>query len=158
LEFSSPTLSSLVLRPAQSRHYLALEGHRVLAYENSGTQVRFFLDDAVYADMARALLPEIAGYAGGLLNHLLRAHLEMTAAGTSVTVRLGGEVKEGGALRVFVEDGNGRRRELPGTAASLAPGGEIVVNPPAGARKLAAVLRARDLGGPFVAAGEVTLP
>jgi len=158
LGFPSPTLSSLVLRPAQSRHYLALEGHRVLAYENSGTQVRFFLDDAVYADMARALLPEIAGYAGGLLNHLLRAHLEMTAAGTSVTVRLGGEVKEGGALRVFVEDGNGRRRELPGTAASLAPGGEIVVNPPAGARKLAAVLRARDLGGPFVAAGEVTLP
>jgi hypothetical protein len=75
-----------------------------------------------------------------------------------VTVRLGGEVKEGGALRVFAEDGSGRRRELPGTAASLAPGGEIVVSPPAGARKLAAVLRARDVGGPFVAAGEVTLP
>jgi len=33
--FPSPTLSSLVLRPVQSRHYLALEGHRVLAYENN---------------------------------------------------------------------------------------------------------------------------
>jgi len=108
--------------------------------------------------MARTLLPEIAGYAAGLLNHLLRARLEMTVAGTSVTVRLGGEVKEGGALRVFVEDGSGRRRELPGSAASLAPGGEIAISAPAGARKLAAVLRGRDAAGPFVAAGEVTLP
>jgi hypothetical protein len=158
LEFPSPTLSSLVLRPAQSRHYLALEGHRVLAYENRGTQVHFFLDDAVYVDMARALLPEIAGYAAGLLNHVLRARLEMTVAGTSVTVRLGGEVKEGGALRVFVEDGSGQRRELPGAGATLSPGGEVVVSSPTGARKLAAVLRGRDAGGPFVAAGEVTLP
>ena len=158
LVFPSPTLSALVLRPAQTRHYLALEGHRVLAYENSGTQVRFLLDDAVYADMARTLLPEIASYAAGLLNHLLRAHLEMTIAGTSVNVRLGGEVKQGGALRVFVEDASGRRRELPGAVASLSPGGEITVNPPAGARKLAAVVRGRDVGGPFVAAGEVTLP
>ena len=158
LEFSSPTLSSLLLRPAQSRHYLALEGHRVLAYENTGTQVRFLLDDAVYADMARTLLPEIAGYAAGLLNHLLRARLEMTAAGSSVTVRLASEINEGGALRVFVEDGSGQRRELPGAGATLSPGGEVVVSPPAGARKLAAVLCGRDVGGPFVAAGEVTLP
>jgi hypothetical protein len=158
LEYSSPTLSSLVLRPAQSQHYLALEGHRVLAYENTGTQVRFFLDDAVFADMARTLLPEIAGYAAGLLNHLLRARLEMAVAGTSVTIRLAGEAKEGGAVRVFVEDGSGQRRELPGTGAILSPGGEVVVSKPAGARKLAAVLRGRDAGGPFVAAGEVTLP
>jgi hypothetical protein len=158
LEFPSPTLSALVVRPAQSRHYLVLEGRRVLAYENSGTQVRFFLDDAVYADMACVLLPEIAGYVAGLLNHLLRARLEMTLAETSVTVRLGGEVKQGGALRVFVEDESGRRRELPGAAATLELGGEVAVTLPAGARKLAAVLRGRDAGGPFVAAGEVTLP
>jgi hypothetical protein len=162
LVFSSPTLSRLVLRPAQHRRYLAFEGRRVLAYENSGTQVHFLLDDAVYADMARALLPEIAGYAAGLLNHLLRASLEMTATGTKVstkvTVRLAGEIKQGGALRVFVEDTNGHRRELPGAAATLAPDEEITVDLPAGARKLAAVLRGRDAGGPFVAAGEVTLP
>jgi hypothetical protein len=83
-------------RPAQHRRYLAVEGQRVLAYENRGTQVRFFLDDAVYADMARTLLPEIAGYAAGLLNHLLRASLEMTVAQARVTVRLGGDVKQGG--------------------------------------------------------------
>jgi hypothetical protein len=158
LEFPSPTLSALALWPAQRNHYLALDGHRVLAYENTGRQVRFFLDDAVYADMARTLLPEIAGYAAGLLNHLLRARLDMTAAGTSVTIHLAGEIKEGGALRVFVEDGSGQRRELPGAGATVSPGGEIVVSPPAGARKLAAVLRGRDASGPFVAAGEVTLP
>ena len=82
----------------------------------------------------------------------------MTVAGNQVTVRLGGEVKQGGALRVFAEDGSGRRRELPGAAASLAPGGEIAVAVPAGAKRLAAVIRGRDDGGPFVAAGEVTLP
>jgi len=158
LVFPSPTLSRLVLRPTQHRRYLALEGRRVLAYENSGSQVHFLLDDAVYADMARALLPEIAGYAAGLLDHLLRASLEMAVRENKVTVRLGGEVKQGGALRVFAEDGAGRRRELPGVAATLAPGEEIAVDLPAGAKKLAAVLRGRDAGGPFVAAGEVTLP
>ena len=158
LAFSSPTLSGLVLRPAQHRHYLALEGRRVLAYENRGTEVHFLLDDAVYADMARALLPEIAGYAAGLLNHLLRASLEMTGAGSELRVRLLGEVKEGGTVRVFVEDRSGRRLELPGAVPTLAPGSEIVVNLPAGVKKLAAVLRGRDAGGPFVAAGEVTLP
>ena len=158
LAFSSPTLSGLVLRPAQHRHYLALEGRRVLAYENRGTEVHFLLDDAVYADMARALLPEIAGYAAGLLNHLLRASLEMTVAGSELRVRLLGEVKEGGTVRVFVEDRSGRRLELPGAVPTLAPGSEIVVNLPAGVKKLAAVLRGRDAGGPFVAAGEVTLP
>jgi hypothetical protein len=158
LVFPSPTLSGLVLRPAQHRRYLALQGRRVLAYENNGTQVHFFLDDAVYADMARTLLPEVAGYAAGLLNHLLRANLEMTVMGNQVTVRLGGEVKQGGALRVFAEDGSGHRRELSGAAASLAPGEKIAVAVPAGIKKLAAVLRGRDGGGPFVAAGEVTLP
>jgi hypothetical protein len=158
LAFPSPTVSGLLLRPEQHRRYLAVQGQRVLAYENRGTEVHFFLDDAVYADMARALLPEIAGYAAGLLNHLLRASLEMTVAGGKATVRLVGEVKQGGALRVFAEDGSGSRRELPEAAATLAPGGEIVINLPAGAKKLAAVLRGRDAGGPLVAAGEVTLP
>jgi hypothetical protein len=158
LAYSSPTVSSLTLRPAQHRRYLAVEGHRVLAYENNGTQVRFLLDDAVYADMARALLPEIAGYAAGLLDHLLRATLEMTVAQARVTVRLGGDVKQGGTVRLFAEDGSGHRRELREVAATLAPGAELVVDVPAGARKLAAVLRGRDTGGPFVAAGEVALP
>ena len=157
LEFPSPTLSRLMLWPAQ-RRYLALDGRRVLAYEDREMQVHFFLDDAVYADTARTLLPEIAGYAAGLLNHFLRASLEMTVAQTKVTVRLGGEVKQGGVLHVFAEDGSGHRRELRETAATLASDGELVVDAPVGAKKLAAVLRGRDAGGPFVAAGEVSLP
>jgi len=158
LAFPSPTLSRLVLAPPQRRHYLILEGHRVLAYENTGSEVHFLLDDAVYADMATALMPEIAGYGAGLLNHLLRGSLEMTAEGTKVTVRLGGEVNQAGSLRVFVDDGNGTRRELPGAAAMLAPNGEAVVDVPAGIKKLAAVARGRDGSGPFVAAAELTLP
>ena len=156
LTYPSPTVSALALRSDHRRRYLVVEGHRVLAYENSGSQVRFLLDDAVHADMARALLPEIAGYAAGLHNHLLRASLEMTAAGGKVTIRLGG-VGQGG-VRVFAEDTSGHRRELPGAAASLLPGAELVVDVPAGARKLAAVLRGHDTSGPFVAAGELALP
>jgi hypothetical protein len=158
LAYPSPTVSALTLKPDQHRRYLAVEGHRVLAYEDNGAQVRFFLDDAVHEDMARALLPEIAGYAAGLLNHLLRASLELTVAGAKATVRLDGEIKRGGPVRVFAEDGSGRRHELGEAAADLAPGGEMVVDVPAGARRLAAVLRGRDAGGPFVAAGEVSVP
>ncbi len=97
LEFPSPTLSRLVLWPAQ-RRYLALRWPARARLRRRGTQVHFFLDDAVYADMARTLLPEIAGYAAGLLNHFLRASLEMTVAQSKVTVRLGGEVKRGRGL------------------------------------------------------------
>ena len=158
LLFSSPTPSRLVLGRPGRRHYLAIEGRRVLAYENIGATLHFLLDEAVYADMAAALLPEIAGTGAGLLNFLMRATLEMKVESGKVTLRLDGPIKEGGALQIFAEDGKGQRRALPGVAQSLAPGNEIVVDVPAGAKKLAAVVRGRDAGDPFVAAAELALP
>ena len=88
----------------------------------------------------------------------MRATLEMKVESGKVTLRLDGPIKEGGALQIFAEDGKGQRRALPGVAQSLAPGNEIVVDVPAGAKKLAAVVRGRDAGDPFVAAAELALP
>ena len=51
---------------------MMLEGRRALGYERMPGRVRFFLDEQVYSDAARALLPEVAGYAAGLVEHLLR--------------------------------------------------------------------------------------
>ena len=59
------------------------------AYERVPGRVRFFLDTAVYADTARALLPEIAGYGAGLINHLFRAEIRIdtgTAGAALVSV------------------------------------------------------------------------
>ena len=58
---------------------------RLFAYERVLGRVRFFLDRAVYADSARALLPEIGAYAAGLIDHVFRAELqlELTDGGTA---------------------------------------------------------------------------
>jgi hypothetical protein len=82
--------------------------------------------------------------------------LDMKAEGTRVSVRLGEQVKEPGALRVFAEDGKGVRREVE--SASLASGAEFAFEVPAGTKKLAAVIRGKDSGGPFVAAAELVIP
>jgi hypothetical protein len=156
LAFPEPTFSKLVLGPTQTRRYLKLDGHRVLAYETTGGMVHFLLDDAVFADTAATLLPEIAGYGAGLIDHLVRARLDMKADGNKVSVRLAEQVKGEGALRVFAEDGKGIRREMEST--SLAPGAEFAFEAPAGTKKLAAVIRGKDVGGPFVAAAELVLP
>ncbi len=156
LAFPEPSFSKLVLGPGQARRYLKLQGRRVLAYENTGGEVHFLLDDAVFADMAAALLPEIAGYGGGFIDHLVRARLDMKAEGNRVRVTLGEQVKEPGALRVFAEDDKGMRREVQ--SSSLAPGAEFAFEAPAGVKKLAAVIRGKDAGGVFVAAAELVLP
>ena len=52
---------------------MMIEGRRALGYERLPSRVHFFLDEGVYADAAEALLPEVAGYAAGMIDHLLRA-------------------------------------------------------------------------------------
>ncbi len=156
LEFPLPRVTGLDLKAAGQGRYLLLEGRRALGYERVQERVRFFLDEAVYADAAHVLLPEVAGYAAGLIDHLLRVRPKMEAAGRRVTVSiqgLAGALQEG-RLRLFAEEREGARRELPVTSE----GGPVVFEAPAGIRKVAVALRGRDSGGPFVAAGEIALP
>jgi hypothetical protein len=156
LSYSQPTVTELSLKDAGEKHYLNVDGRRGAAYVRVPGRVRFFLDEGVYADAARALLPEIAGYAAGLLDHLMRASLNVKLAGHTATIALegAGTVVGDAKVRVFGDDDLGVRKEL--TSVVLGSG-QATVTIPAGLKKIAAVLRGADGAGPFVAIGEASV-
>ncbi|MEO5767960.1 MAG: hypothetical protein ABIS92_06380 [Polyangia bacterium] len=191
LTYALPSIEHLDLRHLGDRHYvMAIDGpgdvlrgtaadgsssppataaapRRILAYERVAGRVRFFLDGRVHADTARVLLPEIAGYAAGLIDHLLRAEVQLTREGATVRANVmapAGPI-QGGKLRIFADDAHGQRRELSvrvpqhgdQDADQSAVGGVTVVVP-GDARRIAAVLRGHDDAGPVVAFGELALP
>jgi hypothetical protein len=107
----------------------------------------------VYQDSARVLLPEIGGYAAGLIDHLFRGELALTIADSALSIKVTGAR---GALRaakiyLFAENSQGRRWQF--AAQDVGNPGEISVGTslPADARRVAAVLRGEDDAGPFVA-------
>jgi hypothetical protein len=155
LPYAYPRLPRLELKVMGRTHYAYAKGkRRLLAYERVPGRVRFYLDANVYADTARVLLPEIAGYGAGLIDHLFRAEIRIdtsTAGAALVSVTgAAGNVRKG-EIRVFAEDGAGLRRALT-TVQAGAAGVRITV--PAGTKKLAAVLRGDDDAGEFIAVGE----
>jgi len=154
LPYAYPRLPHLELKMMGRKQYAySNEKRRLLAYERVPGRVRFFMDQTVYADSARVLLPEIAGYGAGLINHLFRAEVRLEISGGVVQVSVAGArggVRKG-ELRVFVEDAAGQRRPLATVAPSAEPARLTV---PAGARKIAAVLRGEDDAGELVAVGE----
>jgi hypothetical protein len=162
LAFGLPRLPHLELATLGARRYAFDGPRRLLAYERVPGRVRFFLDDAVYADTARALLPEIAAYGAGLIDHLFRAELDVESKDGVVSVGVSGASgAASGQVRVFAEDARGRRSELgSGTLASDGGGARVSVAavPPAGTRRLAVVLRGRDAAGDLIAVVEKTLP
>ncbi len=127
---------------------------RLLAYQRVPGRVRFFLDESVYADNARVLLPEIAGYAAGLIDHLFRAEIRLATDAAGLTVSLTGTrgIPRGGAIRLFAEAADGTRRELGTAVASEA---EVKLAIPIGTRRIAAVWRGLDDAGEAVAVAEV---
>ena len=156
LAYPQPAITELSLKELGEKHYLNVDGRRALAYVRVPGRVRFFLDEAIYADAAKALLPEIAGYASGLLDHLLRAGLQLKATGREVTITLegAGALTAEAKVRVFGDDVVGGRKELTTVALS---GGQVVVKVPADVKRVAAVVRASDGAGPFVAIGEAQI-
>lgn len=158
LPYAYPKLPRLELKAMGRRHYAYTpDKRRLLAYERVPGRVRFFLDAAVYADTARALLPEIAGYGAGMINHLFRAeiHIDTGTAGAALVSVVGarGGVRKG-EVRVFAEDAAGGRKPL----ATVQPDSAGVrVTVPAGTKKIAAVLRGEDDAGELVAVGEAAV-
>jgi hypothetical protein len=158
LPYAYPQLPRLELKAmGRKRYAYTRDKRRLLAYERVPGRVRFFLDENVYADTARALLPEIAGYGAGLIDHLFRAEIRIDteAAGAALVAVTGaaGNVRKG-EVRVFAEDGAGVRKAL----ATVQPGSAGVrVTVPVGTKKLAAVLRGEDDAGEFVAVGEAAV-
>ncbi len=162
LAYGLPRLPRLELATLGQRRYAFAGPRRLLAYERVPGRVRFFLDDAVYADTARTLLPEIAAYGAGLVDHLFRVELAIAVKDGAVSVEArGARGALDGRLRVFAEDARGRRTELGATAVASDGAARAVVTlaaaPPSGTRRLAAVLRGRDAAGDLVSVVESPL-
>jgi hypothetical protein len=166
LTYALPTVPRLDLRETgRVRYVTAPDGaggkpRALLAYERLPGRVRFFLDGRVYADTARALLPEIAGYAAGLVDHLFRTRLQLSLAGgrATVTVRvLPGEKAPVGRIVILAEDAQGRRRKI-GTASSPPASTSAGVPWPPGSRKIVAFLHGQDAAGETLAFAEQAPP
>jgi hypothetical protein len=157
LPYAYPRVPRLELKVMGRKHYAyTKDRRRLFAYERVPGRVRFFMDQAVYADSARALLPEIAGYGAGLIDLLFRAEIRVEIKDGVAQVSLAGAhgAVRKGEIRVFAEDATGVRRP----AATLPPGTEPArLAVPAGARRIAAVLRGQDDAGEFVAVGEASV-
>ena len=128
---------------------------RLMAYLRVPGRVRFFLDPAVYRDTASALLPEIGGYAAGLIDHLFRVEIKLEVAAGAVDVQVAGNrgAVSGGQVRLYADDAAGNRRAF----AQVSPtGGRVTI--PTGARRIAAVLRGSDAAGELVAVSEAAVP
>lgn len=166
LPYQRPTVTRLDLGTGE-RRYMVLDGRRALGYQRLPGRIRFFLDDTVYADTARALLPEVGAYAAGLVDYLLRAGFAVTfrqdAANKTAVIALEGAAgnRAEGKLRVFAEDRTGKRRPIAlrsPVPTALSNGEEITIDVPAGTRRIAVVLEGKDGAGPVVAVGEGLVP
>lgn len=163
LTYALPTVPRLELHELGVPRYVTVNDgpgsrpRRLLGYMRVPGRVRFFLDQAIYADSARALLPEIASYAAGFVDHLLRGAIQLSVDGAQVRATVSdptGKIR-GGKLRIFAEDGAGRRREIgafPSDGAGIDSASAAL---PPGTRRAAAVLRGEDDAGPVVAFGEL---
>jgi hypothetical protein len=171
LPYAFPTVPHLNLAALGDVHYAyapasadaGLDGQvgpgakrrRLLAYLRVPGRVRFFLDPSVYHDTATTLLPEIGGYAAGLVDHLFRVEIKLDVTPEAVEVHLTGArgPVSGGQIRLYADDAAGNRRSFGSLSAD---GGRVTI--PAGARRIAAVLRGSDAAGELVAVSEAAVP
>jgi hypothetical protein len=170
LAYGLPRLPRLELQNLGEARY-AYDGHRrLLAYERVPGHVRFFLDDGVYADTAKLLLPEIGAYGAGLIDHLFRAELAVVVREGGVAVDVhGARGATTGRVRLFAEDSHGHRREigqadLPTNVSNVSDGSDgadahvsVAAEIPAGTRRLAASLQGRDAAGELTAIVETAI-
>jgi len=118
------------------------------------------LDDECLLEQAGAILPEVAGFATGLLDFLFRGELAVTRQGNEVRVAAASAVGAG-QLEILGEDGSGVRTAA---AASASPGGAAGSElgraaVPAGSRRVIALFHGVDAAGePLVAVGTLDLP
>jgi hypothetical protein len=167
LAYALPGVPGLDLKEMGKRRHVVVtdEGgrkRRLLAYERVPGRVRFFLDAAVYADAARVLLPEIAGYGAGLVDHLFRGEVKLVLDADGKRVRATpasprGRLR-GSELRLYADDAAGKRRVIGTFPAQGGAPDDVSATIPADTRRLAALLVGEDDAGPVVAMGELVMP
>jgi hypothetical protein len=176
LTYALPAVPRLDMRAlGQVQYVLATDDppgappRALLAYQRVPGRVRFFLDQRVYVDTARVVLPEIAGYAAGLVDHLFRARIGLQVSGGRVQARVASGDGGGprGEVRLLAEDAVGRRREIgripvgPGQGSDTATSriaDDVGVAVPADTRRVVAFLRGDDGAGPVVAFAVLAWP
>jgi hypothetical protein len=162
LPYALPSVPHLDLAAMGDIHYAyaspepggpAANKRRLLAYLRVPGRVKFFLDRAVYRDSARALLPEIGAYAAGLVDHLFRAdiHLDIKSGSVAVSVTDARGTVRKGEVRLYADDATGHRTAFASVSSSAT---SSTLTIPAGARRIAAVLRGEDDAGELVAVAE----
>ena len=159
LRFPEPTVVTLDLRQSGITRYMVRDGVRVLAYQRNGDRVHFFLDQVVHQDMARRWLPEVEGYAAGMVDHLLRAKLQIEVTESSARVTFTGTTTAADVaaqVHIFSEDEAGIRSEL--ATQTVQGGAPLSIDVPKGARKIAAYVRGQDGAGVYAAAAEARVP
>jgi hypothetical protein len=159
LRFPAPAVTELDLGQSGRTHYVVRDSIRVLAYQRNADRVHFFLDQAVHEDIARGWLPEVEAYAAGLIDHLLRAKLQIVVEDSNARVVLTGTVAPFGpavSTHFFSEDAAGVRTELP--AQTTQGDSALVFNVPKNARMVAAYVRGQDGAGIYVAAAQARVP
>jgi hypothetical protein len=135
--------------PAASGYASASGIAHLAAYQREAGGVRWFLDGLTDRDYAQALLPQIGRYAAGLIDFLYRGRLELAPEGEEITVRLKDGAVKDGRVSVYAERAGGERRLLLQHPVGAAGPGEVLASAPrpAGATRMAAVLRGTDAEG-----------
>jgi hypothetical protein len=165
LTYALPGVPRLDLRQlGQIRYVTAPDGaggepRAVLGYERVPGRVRFFLDERVYADTARALLPEIASYAAGLVDHLFRTSIRLTIAGGRVRADIlaAGRQLPVGRIVLLAEDARGHRQAIGAFATRPGTVVDLSAPVPAGARRGPPDLAGDDAAGAAMAFAELSL-
>jgi hypothetical protein len=143
--------------PGRTR-YVVREGHACLPISATGIGA-LLPRPSRPRDLARKWLPEVEGYAAGMVDYLLRAKLQIVVAENKAEVTLTGAlapVDPGAVVHVYWEDEAGARTELATQAVRGDAPASFVV--PTGSRKVAAYVRGQDGAGAFVAVAEVRVP
>ena len=124
-------------------------------YQIENSVLAFSLDDECVLEQVGAILPEVASFEAGLLDHLLRGELTLTF-GAQLTVA--GAALGAGTLDVLVEDERGVRTSLGAVQATGGTAPLAVMAAPTVGLRVVAVFRGVDASGePVVAVGAMPI-
>jgi hypothetical protein len=121
------------------------------------------IDDACALEQITAILPEVSGYAAGLLDSLFRGTLAVEADSTGGLVVRAGAVDLGaGKIAVFWDDARGVRTRFATASVTGAAHGTVaarIAAPPAQARRVSALFEGTDgRKRPLLATGTAVYP
>ena len=124
-------------------------------YRVESDEVSFWLDDDCLLEQLAVIMPEVAAYETGLLDHLLRGELAISGQETLV---IGGKGLGAGTLDIVVEDNRGVRKTIATNAVKGGSERLASISAPASGTRVVAVFRGVDTGGePIVAVGTIPI-